>query len=211
MRSVTTCVVLFLSLALSIGAAATSQPSSTAPASPVANGPAATVQNYFSLINRQSRKPALALWDVSAPNTAQVAGDKVDMMLALARLKQAVANRWGPASVFDLQMALIYPDECGSFAETITGDTAVVTVASSDPQSHQADTYPLIRSGGVWLLSASADAPRNDATREQLQQAQATADHLISLIDQAGKDVAAGRCANTNDVLKRVSDGMGAP
>ena len=42
-----------------------------------------------------------------------------------------------------------------------------------------------------------------------MKQEQTAAQHLIGLIDQVAKDVKAGKCANTNDVLKRISEGMG--
>jgi hypothetical protein len=115
--------------------------------------------------------------------------------------------------LYDLRMAVINPDECGTFTETVNGDTATVTVASNDPESNvtrPADPYSMIRYNGKWLLSYGTEADKK-MTKEQMQQQVAGAEHLISLIDQVGKDVQAGRCVDCNDVLKHISEGMGSP
>jgi hypothetical protein len=203
--------LLFLAL-LSVGAA-TSQPASTMPTTMPAGGPSASMVRFLDAIDQQKRSEAVAMWDTSTPSLDLVAGYHVDMLLAVARLKHNVAHRFGEFAPYDLHMGVATSDERGDITDKISGDTATVSVASNDaPEAlmRGPDSYQMVRTSRGWLLSAAADI-KPGATKEQAEQEKAAAAHLISLIDQVGKDVKDGKCADTDDVLKRISDGMGAP
>jgi hypothetical protein len=153
------------------------------------------------------------MWDTSTKERKWVAEDHVDMMLAIARLKHNVADKWGAMAPYDLQMAVVTMNECGDVTQSITGETALVTVASNDPQTalvRGTEKYQMIRVNGRWVLSADEDIKQRPAN-VPVKQEQAAAQHLIGLIDQVAKDVKDGKCANTNDVLKHISEGMGGP
>jgi len=202
-------ISLFLG-AVSLGAGATQPVNPVATTSP-ADGPSTTAGQFLSALDRQDRPAALAQWDTSTRELAQIASAQVDIALAVARLKHAVAARWGDAAPYDLQMAVVGSDECGDITDTIAGNIATVKVASKDSQSSRGpDSYQMVRIGKRWLLSITAeeiDRPKQ-VTAEQEQ---AVARRMIKLIDEVGKDVQAGKCTDTNDVLRQISEGMGSP
>jgi len=202
-------ISLFLG-AVSLGAGATQPVNPVATTSP-ADGPSTTAGEFLSTLDRQDRPAALALWDTSNPELAQIANLQVDMMLAVARLEHAVAARWGDAAPYDLQMAVAGSDECGDITDTIAGNIATVKVASKDSQpSRGPDSYRMVRVGKRWLFSLAADAV-DRPQQVTAEQEQAAARRLIKLIDEVGKDVQAGKCTDTNDVLRKISEGMGSP
>lgn len=185
-------------------------PPATAPTTSPTNGPSAVMRKYLSAIDRQDRVASMAAWDTSDAQTARIIQLHVDMMLAIARLKHAVAERWGAAAPYDLEMAVVSPDECGAITEQITANTADVTVNSKDPKARGPDRYSLVQLKGRWFLSANK-ADLTPPTHVTVEQELSSARHLVDLIDRVGKEVKNGKCADTQDVLRHISEGMGSP
>ena len=149
--------VLVLLIMLSAGGGKDNQPASTAPSTAPAGDPTSTIRSFIDAIDQQKRDNAVAMWDTSTKDRKWVAEDHVDLMLAIARLKHNVADKWGAMAPYDLQMAVVTTNECGDVTQTVTGETALVTVASNDPQTalvRGTEKYQMIRVNGRWVLSA---------------------------------------------------------
>jgi hypothetical protein len=161
---------------------------------------------FLAGLDAGDRQGALDFVDAADSREVKLAETRIDMMLAISKLKKAVAARWGAVAPFDLQMTVVGENECGSIKEQVDGDKAIVEVISSDNQ--QAPTsYSMIYLANGWKISFAdeTEAIRNDAVfAEQMKAAL----HLKTVIQDTTNAVVEGRMKSVQEVQEKISESM---
>jgi len=196
--------LLLLALSGTVGfasplASPSSQPTTRA-------SPADVLHACLADLDAGDRQKALDCFATADPREAKVAEAQVDMMLAISKLKKAVAAKWGSMAPFDLRMAVVGESECASIKEQINGDTASVEVVSEDDQQAPAN-YSMVRRRGEWKISLAEEVkaiPNDAAFADQMKAAL----HLLKIIRETTTAITNGQLNNVEEVQEKLSQSM---
>jgi hypothetical protein len=202
---VSCCFMLVFAAAPSAQSEPTTQPSTQQ--SSLAPGPSDAMHTLLRAIDAGDRNKALACIQATTPLETQVAGSQVDMMLGVAKLQKAVRDKIPSADPAFLQMAIVYEGECSSISESITGDSATVTVKSPDDPSWTTD-YDLVRVNNNWKLSLAKtieNIPPNAPPNLLLNQAV----QMTKAVNDTADAVNNGQLKTLDDVSQKISEAIG--
>jgi hypothetical protein len=154
-------------LTAALGCDSTARLPTTQPAVVIGPTPLEVARAYTAACNRGDVKTALSLSNATTPVERDYIRAYAASAGAMARLKEAIINRFGPESEEELIFGLPSDKEFDTAFERIQSDTALVLMAEfkNDPKADDNDSYRithLTHQGNVWLVQARPDRDVDD-------------------------------------------------